>query len=325
MRFAEEYVARGWRSCFYDIFSCIHIGKKTWEKTGTNAYTLNNTEQFILNNNQIVVYVLSQDIDKWKDFKIIAKDQQLDSYRRSIINKVTSLSEKEKDIYLGNEWNYCRNILNEYSCQYFNMWKNQEDDLIVITREEVGLCKSFGQKFSTMIRRGQNITYDLVILAYEQEYDNISEFAQITQTRGPITSYMLSRIGRQKLIKYLETNQIKSHDLYKLFNQSGLIIYEYLGLFLSGKVTRPKPEYKELEGYKFYSQLDSCGGDICNIPNKNVEEMKQMADQDNTCVGFNTLGWFKKSVTEDYKSMIYLPYSDKETQGLYVKIAHAKI
>src|SRR5690606_36109377 len=38
MRYAEEYIDNGYVSAFIDTFSCIHIGKKTWEKDVTNSY-----------------------------------------------------------------------------------------------------------------------------------------------------------------------------------------------------------------------------------------------------------------------------------------------
>jgi GR25 family glycosyltransferase involved in LPS biosynthesis len=44
--YANLYVERGFQSAFFNAVSCIHIGKLTSDKTGTNAYTLNNASQF---------------------------------------------------------------------------------------------------------------------------------------------------------------------------------------------------------------------------------------------------------------------------------------
>lgn len=44
--YANRYFARGYFSAFFNGISCTHIGKLTSDKTGTNAYTLNNKPQF---------------------------------------------------------------------------------------------------------------------------------------------------------------------------------------------------------------------------------------------------------------------------------------
>lgn len=45
MEYAHRYVAKGYKTGFFDEFNCIHIGKKTWEP-GLNSYQLNNVSQF---------------------------------------------------------------------------------------------------------------------------------------------------------------------------------------------------------------------------------------------------------------------------------------
>jgi hypothetical protein len=44
--YADRYVAKGYRSAFFDAITCFHTGKLTSDKTGTNAYTLNDENQF---------------------------------------------------------------------------------------------------------------------------------------------------------------------------------------------------------------------------------------------------------------------------------------
>ena len=44
--YADRYFAKGYISAFFNGISCTHIGKLTSDKTGTNAYTLNNKPQF---------------------------------------------------------------------------------------------------------------------------------------------------------------------------------------------------------------------------------------------------------------------------------------
>ena len=67
MAYANEYKAHGYKSAFFDTFSCIHTGKKTWEKDGINSYHLNKTGQFTLNNNEFVSnYIISESKERVK-------------------------------------------------------------------------------------------------------------------------------------------------------------------------------------------------------------------------------------------------------------------
>jgi len=46
MDYAYRYVASGWKTTFLDRVGCIHTGKHTSDRTGENAYTLNEEKQF---------------------------------------------------------------------------------------------------------------------------------------------------------------------------------------------------------------------------------------------------------------------------------------
>lgn len=59
-----------------------------------------------------------------------------------------------------------------------------------------------------------------------------------------------------------------------------------------------------IEGYRFYKNLDSFGYDINYIPNKSVEELKNICDGDERCVAFNTLGFIKNNVVGEERDYI---------------------
>lgn len=79
-----------------------------------------------------------------------------------------------------------------------------------------------------------------------------------------------------------------------------------------------KTPHKELNGYCFFSQLDSPGHDLFHIPDKSVEELKEVCDHDDTCEGFNTNGWIKWKIVPEVE-MSFLPFHFQTHQGLYVK------
>ena len=63
--YADKYYQSKYISVFYDKITCIHTGKKTWEKEGSNAYDLNNVNQFKFNKKN----KYSQLFDKYKFFE----------------------------------------------------------------------------------------------------------------------------------------------------------------------------------------------------------------------------------------------------------------
>ena len=78
-------------------------------------------------------------------------------------------------------------------------------------------------------------------------------------------------------------------------------------------------EFEPLEGYTFYSQMDSFGDDIGFYGQQTMEEYKNICERENgKC--FNTLGYVKSQVTPE-QNFIYLPTSRTSNAGLYVKNA----
>ena len=75
---------------------------------------------------------------------------------------------------------------------------------------------------------------------------------------------------------------------------------------------------KEIGNYIFYPNKDSFDNDIIYIPDKTIEELKNIADSLPSCLGFNTLGYLKYKIT-DVKDFRFLPNVKNEIDGLYVK------
>src|SRR3990172_11712037 len=94
-------------------------------------------------------------------------------------------------------------------------------------------------------------------------------------------------------------------------------LYVYIERYNEMRRKNDNKEYTSFQDYKFYPTLDSFGNDICHISNKTVQELKEIADKDLNCMGFNTLGFLKYKITSeiDFKSLNTKLYYD----GLYVK------
>lgn len=112
---AKEYSEKGYKTCFFDEFCCIHIGKKTWEPTNENAYTLNNQEQFKKIDNIIDVYVISYDIDNWISFKNDYHD---------ILPNMQRICIEDRNIYHFNNLNDANEIIKQDLSMHLTIWNN---------------------------------------------------------------------------------------------------------------------------------------------------------------------------------------------------------
>ncbi len=335
MQYAKEYIVRNYKSAFFDTFSCIHIGKKTWEQSGKNSYALNEMNQFSINNEKFLsIRVISnnentdgRNIDVWKEFKTRANDV-LPFYVRHVPRNITNLDNFMKKILLNNSFNYVRPILNELML-HLDIMKSNNSKYLVVLKDFVTFRDRFKAKLeetlNCLINSLENSDVEMIVFENEN-YDN-GENIKIIKCNNvfdfdSLGGYIISKAGCDKLLTYLETKQIKNKkelnenidlQIYTL-NQS-IIDYKVP----ERKIINPDKFFKNLDGYKFYSQLDSFGNDIKCCGDLNVEELKKMCDKDETAIGFNTLGWIKNKINpvEDF---IFLPMSNDSSQGLYVKI-----
>lgn len=70
--------------------------------------------------------------------------------------------------------------------------------------------------------------------------------------------------------------------------------------------------------YDFYHMRDSYGSDLCHFPDKSLKELVELANNDDNCVAFNTLG-FLKYETCPVDDLKWLPGDINPTNGIYIK------
>lgn len=326
MAYAHEYIAHGYKSAFFDTFSCIHTGKKTWEKDGINSYHLNQTGQFSLNNNDFVSnYVLSsyKDIAMWKKFKESATGK-LTSYTRHQSRNVKGLNDFEKHIFVGNEFNYLRSTLNKIVSS-LDILRGCNSQYAVVLKETMLPNNSFVELMDHLKNKWENENQEYEFITLDQVDESSNDF--ITKANYKINlenanGYIISKTGIKRILSFVTGNRIKNLDYLKNFE--GIESYT-----LNKWVVDPQEQtkeitstesvdtYKELEGYKFYSNMDSFGEDIGFFGQRPPEELKKICD-DKGGICFNTLGYIKHKVNPE-KDFIYLPNSTKSSEGLYVK------
>jgi len=291
---AREYIKRGYISTFLDTIACMHIGKRTWEKT-PNAYNLNETSQFVVGGEDLSINVISSNSNKtnqWREFKKQARHNLL-YYDRVIAN---NLNIPDEDKYIYNNMKLTGDMVNEMIF-HSNVWKSMRTKYAMILKDTVKLKSNFQNKIENTLKLFEN-GHDIIFLG---------KFG-----------YIISKTGADKILEY-----VKVHGYNKM-------IWDYLTKCECLKIhhlepsiitSPPKVEVKyneEWVDYHFYRGLDSCGNDIKYLSGLSKEELKKLSDDDDKCNGFNTLGWIKHTIVP--KEKFCTLYGKKNLDdGLYVK------
>ena len=310
MRYAEEYIDNGYVSAFIDTFSCIHIGKKTWEKDVTNSYNLNEMGQFENVNKKLSVNVISQygTPERWKAFKEGAKI--LKHYTRMIPKPITTLSDFEKKLFHKNNFNYRRSIIGSIM-NHIKAIQTCESDYLMVLKDNVVLIDTVDDILG--------YEFDMIILDYSA--DNTEKIVHYDYgyklVLENLNGYLLSKTGMKKILDYIETHGIKNVEYLNEPNILETFILNKSIFTVESTLKSFNETIPSFPGYTFYSQLDSYGNDEGYYHGKNIHELKKICDEKG-CLAFNTLGYVKHTVADE-KEFIYLPKSKSVKEGMYVK------
>ena len=301
MRFAEEYVANGYKSTFFDEFCCVHIGKKTWEKTA-NSYTLNQTDQFTLSDSVLSIHVTSynnnnnNNQNNWNRFKEMMNKNNL-ACTRHIPNIRIELNELEKQMFADIE--YDRQLISKLMLRLNVILNNPNKNILLLNDNSILNCT----------------IHDLLDFVKDKQF-----------VKFPGNNYYISSASTIKLINAAVEHQI--YDFNKLIGLCDFKIDTNDELILDNN-ENDNDNNEELNveikqsncppGYKFYSLMDSYGNDLCVVYNKTPQEIAEVCDYVGG-VGFNSLGYIKCKIN-NHKDLITLPKSyNHAVDGLYIKL-----
>jgi hypothetical protein len=180
---------------------------------------------------------------------------------------------------------------------------------MLFLRDGVKLCDGFTNKLELYMKS----EFDIML------FDNECDATKINF--DDYYGYLISKNGMDKVINYVKKNKIKSINyldglidmkickISKMYEYENIVNYDYVDT---------NTLYKKLDGYKFYSLMDSYGHDINYVGNKPIDEIKAECEKLNG-IAFNTLGWIKNVVTPE-EQFINLPGCTNTFDGFYVKI-----
>ena len=111
-----------------------------------------------------------------------------------------------------------------------------------------------------------------------------------------------------------DSDQLKKLDVYQ-GDDEGLYVLTKRFKKLKNKIIHRA--FLEFDNYTFYSCKDSPGDDLSYVGNRSILDIKEIADSNSKCVGFNTMGYLKTNI-KPYNELTKL---DKTLihEGIYVK------
>jgi hypothetical protein len=198
---------------------------------------------------------------------------------------------------------------------------NKFDGSAVILDNNVQISSNFE---SAIIELQDTPDYDIILLNGGNDSNDSTNTLDLVNTVDNIDvgAYIISRAGAIKLLRFINVHGITSmfgDTINSCMKEQNMIVYRTNlvdSTCLDSFVGEVIPQ---LEGYTFYSGLDSFGYDTQLYEGKTLLELKEICDSRTEHMGFNTYGFMKYTI-KPLADLCYLfSYNTDNSTGLYVK------
>jgi GR25 family glycosyltransferase involved in LPS biosynthesis len=356
--YADRYFAKGYKSAFFNTVSCLHIGKLTSDKTGPNAYSLNNMGQFNQLENKLpnafVVNLVRRTDRKETTEKVFedagVKDSEYE-FVEAVDGKSLTLTDEINTLFLGNDFGSRKGVIG-CALSHYGLWKqllsDSTNEYYTIFEDDIQLVDGFKTRWIAATAALATSDADIIFLGYHvrdihnTEKTKVSDkpIVQLDSDKyiGGFFAYIITKKGCKKMLDYISTNGIK-HGIdylvkvvpgFKSYNcQPHIVLSDWVTSLKSTVDTDIQKDYSSLEikvkvnsdEWTFYEGVDSGGDDIRRV-NGPISEMMAAASADSRCVAFNTLGFLKSKATRPFKAT---PYISAPGTGIYVKKSYTSL
>ena len=343
--FFERYYADKWvvhyKSAFLNKITCKHIGKLTHEKNISNAYDLNQMNQFE-NSNMFILNLEKRPDRKRKMTDILTPLNIKYEFVNAIDGNHIIPNLPLKQMFDGNDFGNRKAVIG-CALSHYMLWQklleDKQNDYYIIMEDDFELTPHFKDNFDKI----NFIEKEFLLLGYhmfskdrekhQHIYDNYDKPLAIEPLNknlyiGGFFTYSINKHGASKLLNYIKHHGIKHGIDFLIKIIPELQCYETQPLLTTsvwnenGQMIDTDIQNKydpmdfdlKTEKYIFIPDLDSIENDIHYQPNKTLEEQQYIADTFPQCVAFNTLGFFKNKINTLKPS----PYFRKG-DGIYIK------
>ena len=348
--YADKYFAKGYKSAFFDTVCCLHTGKLTSDKTGTNAYALNKTGQFNgdaslkgkeLHFNTFIINLLRR-TDRREAMEVEFEKAGLDEHYEffeAVDGKDLVLTDEINQLFLGNDFGSRKGVIG-CALSHYALWKQlvaSDSEYYTIFEDDVTLCVNFKARWEEACKTESDITF--------LGFTSRDRTARTTQGAIPVVpldlekyiggffGYIITKAGAKKLLDYIAQKGIK-HGIDYLVKvvpglkcsavQPHIVQTEWFSSSESKVDTDIQKDYSSLQikatvneaEWDFHEGVDSGGSDIVRSDSRDPKGLMAAAAASGAeCVAFNTLGYLKSRVRFPLGKSPWLHAPD----GLYVK------
>jgi GR25 family glycosyltransferase involved in LPS biosynthesis len=352
--YADKYYAKGYKSAFFDRVCCLHTGKLTSDKTGTNAYTLNKMGQFngdaSKKGSNFVVNLLRRTDRKEAmeiEFEKAGLNEQAYEFFEAVDGKELTLTDEINALFLGNDFGSRKGVIG-CALSHYALWKQlvaSDSEYYTIFEDDAKLGDGFKAKWEEACSKENLAGVDMSFLGYHVREVNKSEiYKDLDPTEGSrrlldsniyiggFYAYIITKAGAKKMLDYISENGIKHGIDYLVKVVPGFVSYncqphivfsDWVVSSESNVDTDIQKDYSSLQiqakvdetEWVFHPGVDSGGSDIRCVGRKSVAEIMAEASADKRCIAFNTLGFLKSEI----KVIERTPYINTPNSGIYIK------
>ena len=359
MDYANRWVGAGYKTAFFNGIHCRHIGRLTSERSNTslkNAYSLNNEEQFIKKSSAMKIINLKRRPDRMMKAKKVLENAGITDYEfvDAVDGKLLKPTLELKKLFANNDFG---SRVGVFGCAltHYKLWKDlvadADNQYYAIFEDDIVLVPGFNNKFQAI--RPEMHKYDCIMLGYHMfsRHREATKDLYVTPSDkltlainnkdlniGGTFGYTINKSGAKALISYIEKNGIRHGIDYlmkictdlKTWELRPQIVfsewYEVPGQNVDSDIQKDTESMNfdntvDLSThFNFIPSLDQIGNDCYYYHGKSLHEMMEISMADPKCIGFNTLGFFKTSITKLVNSN-YFGTKD----GIYIKKVKSKI
>jgi GR25 family glycosyltransferase involved in LPS biosynthesis/glycosyltransferase involved in cell wall biosynthesis len=346
--YADRYFAKGHKSAFFNTISALHIGKLTSDKTGENAYTLNNMGQFSSSKQKTpstFVVNLKRRTDRKEEMEKTFDAAGFTEYEfiEAIDGSSLEPTEEITRLFIGNDFGSRKGVIG-CALTHYNLWKkvsaDNEHPFYTVFEDDITVSNTFRQRLEKALT-DELTDVDVLYLGYHVRNEHKHRIHQrqdkAVQTDlnifiGGTYGYVITKSGAKKLLDYIATNGIKHGIDYVMKIVPGMRIYnlqphivfsEWVqnpSSAVDSDIQKDKSSFVfnapvKHDEWEFYLGMDSGGADIKALGRKSASELMAEATLTAGCVAFNTLGFLKSRVKFP---LIKSPWLN-DPDGIYVK------
>ena len=330
--YADRWYDAGWRSAFFNRITCEHIGKLTSDRTGANAYTMNDESQFVKKTETSVLENKRFGPTKF-EIKVVnlerrpdRKEQTIAKFKEHGIVDYTFIEAVDGqkldvgvdiiELFKGNDFGSRKGFIG-CALSHYNLWKKlleSSDEYYYIMEDDVSIEPDFHEKIKSVDFK----KYDILFLGYSmfssvrEKMEQVDEFSikllSMGQYVGGTFAYSINRAGAKKMLDYIEKNGIK-HGIDYLFkiipelecyeSKPQLCFSEWNenGKEIDSDIQNACGSFNFekilLDKYEYYQKQDFFGSDIHFQRSDSLINMLLVAEKRTDCICFNTFGFYK--------------------------------